>query len=166
MYYKQGSGKPRVSYADAVEEALCFGWVDSRPNKVDAERYRQLFSPRKSTSPWSKLNKARVERLIAQGVMTEAGLAVVTQSRHNGSWKVYDQIEALQVPDDLQAALSEHAEAQRHFAAFSSSAKKQLLWWVASAKRAETRTQRITQLVAAARNNSNPIAYRRAKPNS
>ena len=166
VYYKQQSGKPRVAYADAVEEALCFGWIDSRTNPLDAERSLQWFSPRKPKSPWSKLNKARVERLIAQGLMTDAGFAAIAISQRNDSWTSSDEVEALQVPADLQAALNELSTAQEHFAAFSPTTKKQLLWWVLSAKRPETRTKRITQIVAAAADNINPIAYDRTKKRS
>lgn len=160
IYYKQGSGKSRVPYADAVEEALCFGWIDSRPNKLDAERFMQLFSPRKPKSPWSKLNKARVERLMAQGLMAPAGLAVIEAAQRDGSWGAYDDIEELTMPLDITQALAANEAANRHFSAFGASAKKQLLWWVASAKQAETRVKRIAQLVAEAEQNRNPLAYR------
>lgn len=159
IYYKQQSGKPRVAYADAVEEALCFGWIDSRPNTLDDESYMQLFSPRKPKSPWSKLNKERAERLIAQGLMTSAGLAVIEAAKQAGHWNAYDAIENLAVPADLDAALTEHPIAQVNFSAFSPTTKKQLLWWVASAKRPDTRAKRIGELVAAAAENRNPIAY-------
>ena len=89
IYYKKHTDHPAVAYSDAVEEALCFGWVDSRPNVLDDERYMQLFSPRKSRSPWSKLNKQRVEKLIQQGLMTEAGLEKIEVAKQDGSWSVY-----------------------------------------------------------------------------
>jgi uncharacterized protein YdeI (YjbR/CyaY-like superfamily) len=86
--YKQHTAQPSVAYSDAVEEALCFGWVDSRPNTLDEERYMRLFSPRKPKSPWSRLNKQRVEKLIEQGLMTEAGLTVIEAAKRDGSWNV------------------------------------------------------------------------------
>ena len=99
--YKKESGRPRVPYAETVEEALCFGWVDSRPNALDATRAMLLFSPRRPGSPWSRLNKGRVERLTAEGLLAPAGLAVVEAARRDGSWDLYDAIEALTVPEDL-----------------------------------------------------------------
>jgi len=160
VYYKQASGKPRVPYDEAVEEALCFGWIDSRANKLDNERYMQLFTPRKARSPWSKLNKERVERLIREGGMTAAGLRAINTAKENGAWRVYDMIEALSVPNDLQQALATDVTAREHFAAFSNSAKKQLLWYLESAKRPETRAKRTAQVVAAAVEGRNPLAYR------
>ncbi len=159
VYYKQASGKSRVPYDEAVEEALCYGWIDSRPNKLDDERYMQLFSPRKPKSPWSKLNKERVERLVRQGLMTAAGLAVVDAARRDGSWDAYDAIEALEIPLDLADALAAGVAARRNFEAFGNSAKKQILWWIASVRREETRRKRIARIVAAAEQNTNPLAY-------
>lgn len=159
IYYKQQSGQLRVSYEEAVEEALCFGWIDSRPNALDDERYMQLFSPRKPRSPWSKINKQRVEKLIAQGLMTPAGLQVIEAAKQDGSWSAYDTIEALTVPDDFSQALAANDVARAHFEAFSASTKKQLLWYIESAKRPETRQKRIVQLVQAAEQNINPLNY-------
>ncbi|HEX3271072.1 MAG TPA: YdeI/OmpD-associated family protein [Ktedonobacterales bacterium] len=147
IYYKKESGKPRVAYAEAVEEALCFGWIDSRPNALDDERYMQLFSPRKPKSPWSKLNKERVERLIAQGLMAPAGMEKVELAKRNGTWEQYDAIEDLTMPDDLAAALAVNPEAQRHFDTFPPSSKKNIFWWISSAKKPETRQKRVEETV-------------------
>ena len=147
VYGKKDGGLPSVTYAEAVEEALCFGWVDSRPNVVDERRYKQLFSPRKPRSPWSKINKRRVERLIAEGRMAPAGLAVVEAARADGSWHAYDAVEELTMPDDLAAALAADERARGHFAAFPPSSKKNILWWIGSAKRPETRARRIAETV-------------------
>lgn len=143
IYYKKESGKPSVSYDEAVEEALCFGWIDSLVNKLDAERYIQLFTPRKPKSTWSKLNKQRVERLIAEGRMTEHGLATIGIARANGMWTALDEIEELIIPPDLRAALQAAPPAEANFEAFSASVKKGILAWIGSAKRAETRAARI-----------------------
>ena len=159
IYYKQQSGQPRVSYAEAVEEALCFGWIDSRPNALDDERYMQFFSPRKAKSPWSKLNKQRVERLIQQGLMMPAGFAAIEAARKNGMWDAYDEIEALSMPEELRSALEANETARTYFEAFSNSTKKQLFWHVASAKRPETRAKRVELIVAAAEQNKNPLQY-------
>ena len=157
--HKKATGKPSVAYPEAVEEALCFGWIDSTQNALDDERSMLLFTPRRPRSPWSKLNKERIERLIALGQMMPAGLAKVEAAKRDGSWSAYDAVEALIVPPDLDTALATNEAARRHFAAFNPSTKKQLLWWVESAKRPETRADRIDRIVAAAAENRNPIAY-------
>ncbi len=143
-----------------MEEALCFGWVDSRPNKLDDERYMQLFSPRKPKSPWSKLNKQRVEKLIEQGLMTPAGLEKIEAAKQNGMWGIYDDIEALTVPQDLKEALAADETAKTNFEAFSDSSKKNILWWIESAKRPETRAKRIEETVELAAKNIKANHYR------
>jgi len=160
IYFKKESGKPRVAYEDAVEEALCFGWVDSRPNAIDDQSYMQLFSPRKAKSPWSKINKERVERLIAQGVMTEAGLKKIEAAKADGSWNRYDEVDDLVMPDDLAQALAANQTANTYFQAFSPSSKKVILWWIASAKRPETRSKRIEETVQLAAQNIKANHYR------
>jgi uncharacterized protein YdeI (YjbR/CyaY-like superfamily) len=160
IYYKKESGKPRVAYADAVEEALCFGWIDSRPNALDDERYMQLFSPRKPKSPWSKLNKERVERLIAQGMMTSAGMEKIELAKRNGTWGQYDAIEDLTMPDDLATALAANPEAQRNFDAFPPSSKKNIFWWIISARRPETRQKRVEETTQLAAKNLTANHYR------
>ncbi|TGE27437.1 YdeI/OmpD-associated family protein [Hymenobacter metallicola] len=147
VYFKKSSGQPRVSYAEAVEEALCFGWIDSLPRKLDAERTALLFTPRQPRSGWSKVNKERLEQLTAAGLMTPAGLAAVERARQNGAWESLDAAEAGLVPPDLTAALAENEAAARQFAAFSPSARKQLLTWVLGAKRPETRAARVAEVV-------------------
>lgn len=158
--YKKETGKPRVEYHEAVEEALCFGWVDSRPNSIDDERFMQLYSPRKAGSPWSKLNKERVAALIAKGLMAPAGLARVEAARADGSWGALDAVEELTVPTDLKSALSAVPEAERNFRGFSNSSKKNILWWIASAKRPETRAKRIAETVELAAQNIKANHYR------
>lgn len=157
--FKQSSGKATLSYADAVEEALCFGWIDSRRDTLDDERNMQLFTPRKPGSPWSRVNKRRIEQLIAEDRMTPAGMAKIDAAKQDGSWSSFDAVEDLIVPDDLEAALAAKPAAQATFHAFSPSVRKQLLWWVASAKRPETRARRIDQLVAEAAENNHPLDY-------
>ena len=158
--WKQATGKPRVAYDEIVEEALCFGWIDSRPGALDAERAMLLVTPRKQGSPWSKLNKERVSRLTAEGRMAPAGLAAVEVAKRDGSWTAYDAIEALVVPDDLAVALDEHPRAREGFDAFSTTDKKQLLWWVVSARRAPTRSDRIARVVEGALARRNPLNRR------
>jgi uncharacterized protein YdeI (YjbR/CyaY-like superfamily) len=153
---KKGAGVPSPTYEEAVEEALCFGWIDSTMRPIDERCYRQLYSRRKPTSTWAKTNKERVERLIREGRMAEAGLAAIEAAKANGSWSSLDRIEALEEPPDLATALDANPTARRHFDAFPASVRKQLLWWVESAKRPETRAKRIAETVDLAARNERP----------
>ncbi|UKO99530.1 YdeI/OmpD-associated family protein [Nostoc sp. UHCC 0870] len=156
IYYKVKSGQPSIKYSEAVKEALCFGWIDSKVKSLDADRYMQIFTPRKPKSVWSKLNKQYIAELIEQGLMNEAGLAKITAAKQNGSWTSLDAIEALIIPDDLQQALAANADANQYFAAFSNSTKKNILSWIANAKRPETRMKRIEQTINSVAQNKNP----------
>jgi uncharacterized protein YdeI (YjbR/CyaY-like superfamily) len=143
--YKKATGKPRVEYDAAVEEALCFGWVDSKPNKLDDERSLLWFAPRKGGTGWSKPNKERVERMLAAGKMAPAGLAKVEAAKADGTWTLLDDVETLAVPPDLAAALAAQPPAAENFAAFPRSAKRGILEWILQAKRPETRAARIAE---------------------
>jgi len=158
VYYKVKSGKPSVRYSEAVKEALCFGWIDSKVKSLDAERYQQIFTPRKPKSVWSKLNKQYIEELIQAELMREVGLQKINVAKQNGSWTALDDIEALVIPIDLQQALASNATANQNFQAFSNSSKKNILSWIASAKRLETRLKRIEQTLALAVQNRSPSA--------
>jgi uncharacterized protein YdeI (YjbR/CyaY-like superfamily) len=151
--WRASSGRPRLDYEDAVEEALCFGWVDSTGGQVDAERGKLYFAPRKPRSAWAATNKARAERLIRAGRMAPAGVAAIERAKANGSWEVLDAVERLEVPDDLAAALETHPPAAINFAAFPPGARKLLLAHVAMARRPETRAARIAEIAAAAERN-------------
>ncbi|MCD0485093.1 YdeI/OmpD-associated family protein [Streptacidiphilus sp. ASG 303] len=148
--WKAGSGHPRVPYGDLVEEALCFGWVDSVPRRVDDSRTRLLVTPRRPGSRWSRLNRERAERLTAQGLMAEAGLAAVAAARADGSWTALDRVEDLVEPDDLRAALDAAPDARRHWDAFPRSARRAVLEWIGTAKREATRAARVRETVAEA----------------
>ncbi|WP_242060124.1 YdeI/OmpD-associated family protein [Oscillatoria sp. FACHB-1407] len=158
--YKKGTGKPRFDYDEAVEEALCFGWIDSKPNKLDEERSLLWFAPRKPRTGWSKLNKERVERLMAQGLMMPPGLAKVEAAKQDGSWNALDAIEALEIPPDLEAALISCAPAQQNFEAFPRSVKRGILEWIASAKKPETRAKRIAETAQLAAQNMRANQWR------
>lgn len=158
IYYKVGSGKPSIKYSEAVKEALCFGWIDSKVKSLDEERYQQIFTPRKPQSVWSKLNKQYIEELITQGLMTAAGLDKINRAKQDGSWTTLDAIEALIIPADLQQALGTNAIANQNFQAFNNSTKKNILFWIDSAKRPETRLKRITQTLNSAAQNQNPLS--------
>jgi len=151
--FKKASGKPRMEYEEAVEEALCFGWVDSKPNKLDEERAMLWFAPRKAGTGWSKLNKIRVERLIASDMMRPAGLAKIEAAKQDGSWNALDRIEELEIPPDLAKALAADKTAQTYFDEFPRSVKRAILEWIANAKRPETRAKRIQETVTSAAKN-------------
>lgn len=150
--WRTGHGA-RVPYEDAVEEALCFGWIDSQGGNIDDRRSRQYFAPRKPTSGWAATNKARVERLIADGRMAPAGLAAIERAKANGSWTLLDAVEQGIVPDDLAQSLAEHSPAAANFEAFPKSAKRTMLEWVAQARRPETRAKRVLEIATAAARN-------------
>lgn len=134
-------------YDELVEEALCFGWIDSQSRRVDDDRKIQWFSPRRSGGLWSALNKERIERLQQDGRMTEMGQAVIDQAMASGSWSQADQADALVIPPDLEAAFAVAPAAKSAFEQLVDSAKKQYLWSVYSAKRPETRAKRVDQLI-------------------
>jgi uncharacterized protein YdeI (YjbR/CyaY-like superfamily) len=151
--WRARTGHARLDYEAAVEEALCFGWVDSAGGRFDDDRGKLYFAPRKVRSVWAASNKARVERLIRTGRMAPAGLAAIERAKANGSWDVLDSVEREEIPADLVAALEARPPAASNFAAFPRSARKMMLGWVALARRPETRAGRIARVAdAAARN--------------
>lgn len=151
--WRPSSGHPTLDYEGAIEEALCFGWVDSTGGTVDAQRGKLYFAPRKPRSVWAATNKARVERLIRDGRMAPAGLAAIERAQANGWWEILDAPERLEVPDDLAAALAGLPNAAANFAAFPASARKMALSWVAIAIRPDTRAARIAKVAEAASRN-------------
>lgn len=146
---RSADGSTALSYEDIVCEGLCFGWIDSTVRKYDDDRYGQLFTPRKPTSTWAATNKRRVEQLIAQGLMTDRGLAVIEVAKANGSWTILEAVERLEVPDDLAAAL-DAAGARATWDGFPPGARKQMLWQVVSAKRPPTRAARVEKITSEA----------------
>ena len=155
--WRPSSGRAGLAYEAAVEEALCFGWVDSTGGRVDDERGRLYFAPRKPRSAWAATNKARVERLSREGRMAPAGLAAIERAKANGSWEILDAVERLEVPGDLAAALDALPPAAANFAAFPPSARKQMLGWVAVARRPDTRASRIARIAEAAVDNERAL---------
>jgi uncharacterized protein YdeI (YjbR/CyaY-like superfamily) len=143
--WKSHTGKPRLTYDEAVEEALAFGWVDSTARTIDDERSMLWFARRKPTSGWSRPNKQRVERLEAAGRMAPAGRKAVETAKANGAWTLLDEVENLTVPDDLVAAFAEQPGASDHWDAFPRSARRGILEWIVQAKRPETRQRRIEE---------------------
>jgi len=145
--WKKASGKVPLDYAQIVEEALCFGWIDGVTNTLEDGRQAQLLTPRRRGSGWSPSNKERVERLIADGRMTQAGLRMIEAARADGSWSMQDAAEALIEPSELASALDANPAARRHWDGFPRSPRRALIWWVMSAKRPETRQRRVTTIV-------------------
>ena len=143
--YKKAAGERYMPYADQVEEALCFGWVDSVSRAVDDECSSLLMTPRKPKSGWSRPNKERIERLQAAGLMAPAGLAAVEAARSSGTWTALDAVERLEEPAELARALDADADARRHWDAFPRSAKRGILEWISNAKKPETRARRVAE---------------------
>jgi uncharacterized protein YdeI (YjbR/CyaY-like superfamily) len=144
--WRRGSGRASVSYEDAVEEALCVGWVDSSGRNLDEERSIQWFARRRPRSVWARSNKERVARLTAAGQMLPAGLAAVEEAKRSGMWTLLDDVEDLIVPDDLAAALEARSPARRNWDGFPPSARRAMLQWVVEARRPETRAKRVAEI--------------------
>ncbi len=153
VFYKRHVPEHHVSYDALVEEALCFGWVDSKGRAVDDRRSMMWFAPRRPGSGWARTNKARVERLIAAGLMAPAGLGKIDEARRDGSWSLLDDVEDMIEPPELTAALARSPSARRNYDGFPPSARKGILLWIGSAKRPETRARRIEETVRLAARN-------------
>lgn len=156
VFYNKKSALQSITWSDAVDVALCFGWIDSKKVKIDEECSHQFFSKRKAKSTWSKINKGKVEKLIEQDLMTEAGLASIAIAKQNGSWTILDEVEELIIPRDLQAALALNAKAKDYFLGLSKSVRKIILSWLVFAKTTETRQKRITEIVERAAQHLKP----------
>jgi uncharacterized protein YdeI (YjbR/CyaY-like superfamily) len=151
--FKQATGRPRIFYDDAVESALCFGWIDSKPRTLDAERSMLWFSPRKKGSAWSKRNKERVEKLVAANRLHEAGLAKIEEAKQDGSWIKLDSVEALEIPSDLRKAFKSNLDSNSNFDAFPRSTKRAILEWIGNAKTEATRAKRVSETATLAAEN-------------
>jgi len=147
----------KLSYNEIVEEALCFGWIDSTLKKLDENRNMIYFSRRNPKSIWAKSNKERVERLIKEHRMKPAGLAVIERAKNDGSWSEFDAVENLIVPPELKKALAQNKLAQINFENFSPSVRKQILYFIYSAKQEETKNKRTEKVVKALEENKNPF---------
>ncbi|MBO6621388.1 MAG: YdeI/OmpD-associated family protein [Balneola sp.] len=160
IFYKKKSPNYNLSWSESVDEALCFGWIDSTKKAIDNEKYRQYFCKRKPKSNWSKINKDKVKTLIDQGLMKEAGYKSIQVAKKNGSWTILDEVEALVIPEDLKSEFEKYKGSMEYFNSLSKSVKKQLLYWIVSAKRIETRQKRIQQIVENADQNMKPKQFR------
>ena len=146
VYYKTSTKVASLSWSEAVDEALCFGWIDSTKKTIDDESYMQYFSKRKPDSTWSKINKEKVARLIQNNLMTKAGFDSIDRAKQNGTWFLMDDIENLIIPEDLKIALNKNKKSMEFFQSQSKSIKKAMLYWVVAAKRSETRKRRIEEI--------------------
>jgi uncharacterized protein YdeI (YjbR/CyaY-like superfamily) len=160
VQYKKKSGIPTLSWSDAVDEALCFGWIDSTRKTLDEHSFIQFFCKRKPKSIWSKINKAKVEQLIADGLMMQAGYESIERAKQNGSWNTLDQIEELGIPKDLEKAFKAKKGSKEFFLSISNSSRKVILYWVATAKRPETRQKRIDKIAELAAQKLKPEQFR------
>lgn len=153
IIYKKNSNTPSVTYNEAVDEALCFGWIDSLPNKKDDNSYYQFFSIRNPKSNWSKVNKLKVETLVASGRMTKAGMNAINLAKLNGTWDALNEVETLTLPADMAQLLNNNPTAKIHWESFPKSVKRGILEWILNAKQPETRNKRIATTVALAAHN-------------
>lgn len=146
VFYKKHTGKVGLTYEEAVQEALCFGWIDGIRKRMDDEKHTIRFSPRRRNSMWSPTNKKRAAKLIASGLMTDVGLAKIKEAKRNGQWEKADlSVPDAEVPAALAKALAGSKKAQHNFANLAPSYRKQFIWWIASAKREETQRKRIDE---------------------
>jgi uncharacterized protein YdeI (YjbR/CyaY-like superfamily) len=157
--YKMKANIPTISWSDAVEEALCFGWIDSVRKSLDNDSFVQFFSKRKPISTWSKVNKEKVQQLIDDGSMTKAGLAIIEIAKQNGSWNILDTVEELLIPEDLENEFKSKEGAKDFFLGLSKSIQKMMLQWIVLAKRPETRQNRIKEIAEHAAQKRKPKQF-------
>ena len=157
--YKKTGSTSSVTYAEAVDEALCFGWIDSLSKKGDDQHYLQFFTKRNPKSNWSRVNRNKVEKLTAAGLITDAGQAMIDLAKRTGTWTALDDVENLVSPPDLQESLDANPDAKGHFDAFPRSAKRGILEWLLAAKTPATRAKRIADIVAKAGRNERANQY-------
>ena len=149
IMYKKDAGVPTLSWTEAVEEALCFGWIDSTRRPLDNEKFIQYYCKRKPKSVWSKINKDKVKQLIEQGLMTEAGLKSIQIAKKNGSWAALNDVESLKIPADLESKFKSQPGSKARFLSLSRSVKKAMLFRLMHAKRPETRIKRLDEIMGA-----------------
>lgn len=150
------SNLPTVSWSELVDEALCFGWIDSTRKTIDEGSFMQLFSRRKPNSTWSKINKDKVQKLIENNLMMKAGFETIRIAKENGSWTILDSVEDLSIPEDLNEAFQIHEGSEAYFQSLSKSMRKMMLQWIVLAKRPETRKNRIDEIARQAAQKKKP----------
>lgn len=159
VFYSKASNIKTISWSEAVDVALCFGWIDSKKIKIDDEKSHQFFSRRKPQSTWSKINKEKVQRLIDNGLMKQAGFDSIQIAKENGSWTILDAVEELIIPDDLDQAFRKHENSKEFFQSLSKSVKKMMLQWIVLARQAETRQKRIEEIARLAGQKQKPAQF-------
>jgi len=157
--YKKQANKPTINWSDAVDEALCFGWIDSTRKSIGDDAFIQFFTKRKPNSVWSKINKAKIERLIQDGLMQSAGYEIIEKAKENGSWIILDEVEELTIPEDLEKEFEANPGSKDFFMSLSKSVKKGILQWIVLAKRPETRKNRIKEIAILAAQNLKPKQF-------
>jgi uncharacterized protein YdeI (YjbR/CyaY-like superfamily) len=165
LYHKK-SKVQSVDISDAMEEALCFGWIDSKAKKRDEESFYLTFSPRNPKSKWSNINKERAEKMIEQNLMTPGGQAMIDFAKKTGTWNALADVQNSAIPDDLQKLFDKNKTAYKNFQVFPPSSKRAILEWILNAKKTETRQQRIIQTVELAAKKIKANHYRQSRPTS
>lgn len=156
VFYNKSSAKASITWREAVDEALCYGWIDSKKIKIDKETSHQFFSKRRPQSTWSKINKDKVQQLTQAGLMADAGFKSIEIAKQNGTWTLLDEVEALIIPKDLDAEFENTPDSKDFFLSLSKSVKKSILQWLVLAKRPETRKKRLAEIVACAAQKQKP----------
>jgi uncharacterized protein YdeI (YjbR/CyaY-like superfamily) len=160
VYYKKKSNLPTLDWSEAVDEALCFGWIDSKKQSVDEEKYMQFFCRRKSNGTWSKVNKAKIQRLTEEGLMTQAGFNCIETAKLNGLWEILDEVEELIIPEDLDLEFQKRPGLKSYFLSLSMSDRRNILQWLVLAKRQQTRLKRIQEIGELAVQELKPSQFR------
>jgi uncharacterized protein YdeI (YjbR/CyaY-like superfamily) len=149
IFHKKHTHKPAIAYEDAVEEALCFGWIDSIIKKIDDDQFARRFTPRKTRSKWSETNKGRAQKMIEKGLMRMTGIAKIREAKKSGEWyESHKSSTELKIPPFITEALAENKRAREFFNNLPMSAKAQCVGWISSAKREETRKRRLAEAIA------------------
>jgi uncharacterized protein YdeI (YjbR/CyaY-like superfamily) len=159
IYYKKKSGMPSLSWSEAVDEALCFGWIDSTAKPIDDDTYMQFFSKRKPKSVWSKVNKEKIKRLLDADLIAQAGLESIEKAKQNGSWTILDEVEELIIPQDLERAFESLSGSKDFFLSLSKSVQKTALTWIILAKLPATRQKRINEIAESAHQKRKPKQF-------
>jgi uncharacterized protein YdeI (YjbR/CyaY-like superfamily) len=146
IYYKKNSKVPSITWSQAVDQALCFGWIDSTARPIDDEKYMQFFSKRKASSTWSKVNKEKLKVLFEANQMMPAGIAIIEEAKKKGSWTILDEVEEMIIPADLDAAFEKHEGSKDFFMTVPKSLRKAMLQWIVLAKQIDTRQKRINEI--------------------
>jgi len=159
LLFKKATGIPSITYNEALDEALCFGWIDSKSNKRDEQSFYQIFSPRNPKSNWSRVNKNKIALLEEQGKMAPKGREMVELAKRTGTWTALDLVEDLIIPPEMNELLSQHPIAEQHYQNFPRSVKRGILEWIYSAKTQETKLKRIQNTVELAEQNIRANQY-------